>query len=292
MPVEVRRLSRIVISGLNIEYQLLGVSNAPTVVLTPGGRFSMVSPGLQELAELLVAAGKRVLLWDRPNCGASDLCFEGDSESELQANVLLGLIRELELGPVTLAAGSAGSRVSLIAASRDPSRVSHLVLWWISGGPIGLMQLATYYCGESAQLASQGGMTAVAASSSWAEQLKRNPANRDVLLSQDPDRFIETMQRWAAVYAPSPTSPVPGMSHADFARLKMPVLILRSGKSDLSHTRRTSEWVHELIPHSKLIEPPWPDNEWNTRLASSLQQGRGLFEGWTKLAPLILEFTS
>jgi pimeloyl-ACP methyl ester carboxylesterase len=283
-------MSRIVISGLTIEYQLFGASNAPMVVLTPGGRFSMASPGLQELAELLVAGGKRVMLWDRPNCGASDLCFDGDSESELQANTLLGLIRELNFGPVTLAAGSAGSRVSLIAASRDPSLVSHLVLWWISGGPIGLMQLATYYCGESAQLASQGGMAAVAASPSWAEQIKRNPANRDILLSQDPDRFIETMQRWAAVYAPSATSPLPGMSRDDFARLRMPALIFRSGKSDLSHTRRTSEWIHELIPHSKMIEPPWPDDEWNTRLIASLQHGRGLFEGWPKLAPAILEF--
>src|SRR3546814_1067887 len=44
------------------------------------------------------------------------------------------------------------------------------------------------------------------------------------------------------------TSPVPGMSADDFARLKMPVLIHRNGVSDLSHTRRTSDWVHELIP--------------------------------------------
>ena len=250
-------MARISVRGLGVEYQLLGQPGDPVVVLTPGGRFSMASPGLQELADALIRGGRRVLLWDRPNCGASDISFDAPSESELHASTLLALIRELRLGAVTLAAGSAGSRVSLIAASRDPSAVSHLILWWISGGPIGLMQLATYYCGESAQLASQGGMTAVAASPGWAEQIKRNPANRDILLSQDPERFIETMQRWAAVYAPSATSPVPGMSVSDFARLAMPTLILRNGKSDLSHTRRTSDWVHELIPHSKMIDSPW-----------------------------------
>ncbi len=31
----------------------------------------------------------------------------------------------------------------------------------------------------------------------------------------------------------------------------------------MAHTRRTSEWVHELIPGSILAEPPWGDQEWN-----------------------------
>lgn len=284
-------MSRISVSGLSIEYELLGRPGDPVVVLTPGGRFSKDSPGLHELGEALVRGGKRVLLWDRPNCGASDICFDAPSESELHATTLLSLISALELGTVTLAAGSAGSRVSLLAAARNPDVISHLVLWWISGGPIGLMQLATYYCGEAATLASQGGMAAVAASPSWAEQIKRNPKNLDIILAQPPDRFIDTMQRWAAVYAPSSVSPVPGMLPEDFTRLHMPTLILRSGKSDLSHTRYTSEWVHELIPQSEIMDPPWPDQEWNNRLTASLQQRGGLFEGWPVLAPTILEFT-
>jgi hypothetical protein len=76
-----------------------------------------------------------------------------------------------------------------------------------------------------------------------------------------------------------------------FARLKMPVLIYRSGKSDLSHTRRTSEWVHELIPQSKLIEPPWGDREWNERSGHAAKHGSGHFAGWPALAPAILDFT-
>ena len=35
------------------------------------GRFGKEIPGLRPLAEALVAGGYRVLLWDRPNCGAS-----------------------------------------------------------------------------------------------------------------------------------------------------------------------------------------------------------------------------
>ena len=284
-------MARISISGIGIEYELLGKEGAPAIALTPGGRFPLDSPGLPELAKALAERGRRVLLWDRPNCGSSDICFDGENELELQGRTLTQLIRALDLGPTALAAGSAGSRVSLIAASRDPDVVTHLILWWISGGALSLISLAAYYCVESAIAASQGGMAAVAQAPGWADQIRRNPKNRDIILAQDPDKFIQTMERWALAYLPSPTSPVPGVSPQDFARLRMPVLIFRNGKSDLSHTRRTSEWVHELIPHSEILDPPWPDDEWNTRSAFAAKNGSGLFAGWPALAPTILDFT-
>jgi 2-hydroxy-6-oxonona-2,4-dienedioate hydrolase len=283
-------MARIQISGLGIEYELLGPKDAPAIALTPGGRFAKDSPGLPELAQALAAGGRRVLLWDRPNCGASDISFEAESESALQAHTLIELIRALKLGPTALAAGSGGSRVSLIAAARDPEAVSHLIVWWISGGALSLISLAAYYCVGSAIAASRGGMAAVADSPGWAEQIQRNPKNREILLAQDPERFIETMERWALAYMPSDASPVPGMSPESFARLRMPVLIYRSGKSDLSHTRRTSEWVHELIPHSEMSEPPWPDDEWNNRSGYAAKHGSGHFAGWPALAPAILDF--
>src|SRR3546814_18189249 len=105
---------------------------APAIALTPGGRFAKDSVGLPELAQALVAGGRRVLLWDRPNCGASDISFDGDSESALQARVLIKLIRTLDLGPTALAAGSAGSRLSLLDAQRDPDAVTPLLGRWSS----------------------------------------------------------------------------------------------------------------------------------------------------------------
>jgi len=285
-------MARIAISGIEIDYELLGPAGAQAVAITPGGRFPKESPGVPELAQALAAGGRRVLLWDRPNCGASDICFDANTESELNGRTLTQLIRALHLGPTTLAAGSAGSRVSLIAASRDPETVSHLVLWWISGGALSLISLAYYYCVDSALAASRGGMEAVAKLPGWSEQIRRNPKNRNILLAQDPERFIETMERWSLAYMPSESSPVPGMSPADFARLRMPALIYRSGKSDLSHTRRTSEWVHELIPQSRIIDPPWPDNEWNVRSEFAMKHGSGHFAGWPAVAPQILDFTS
>ncbi len=285
-------MARISISGIEIDYELLGPSGAQAVAITPGGRFPKESEGVPQLAEKLAEGGRRVLLWDRPNCGASDISFDAANESELQARTLTQLIRELELGPTALAAGSAGSRVSLIAASRDPEIVSHLILWWVSGGTIGLVTLANFYCCDSAIAASHNGMEAVAELPNWADQIRRNPKNREIIRAQDRDTFIQTMERWASFYLPREDSPVPGMSPDDFARLKMPVRIYRNGESDLSHPPQTTREVHELIPHSQLVEAPWADDEWNRRCSHAMKTGEAIHFGcWPELAPDILAFT-
>lgn len=280
------------VNGVGIAYELIGPENGRPIALTPGGRFTMEVPGLREMADAFAEGGYRVLIYDRPNCGYSDTCLDGASESENQADALGGLIRRLDLGPTVIAGGSGGSRVSLIAASRNPDICSHLAIWWISGDPIGLMQLATYYCGEAGTLASNGGMEAVLNATSWAEHLEKNAGAKDKLLAMDPDRFIEIMQRWASAYVPSDITPVPGMMPRHFAMLNMPTLVFRSGKSDLSHTRATSEWVHRLIPHSELREPPWNDDEWNYRSGQTMtgEDGHTLFRSWPKLVPMIMDF--
>jgi pimeloyl-ACP methyl ester carboxylesterase len=283
-------MARILVNKLEIDYELFGPEGAPVVALTPGGRYPRMTPGLPQLGTALAQSGLRVLSWDRPNCGASDICFDGASESSLHADTLIGLVRALELPSVRLAGGSAGSRVSLIAAARAPQLVSKLAIWWISGEPISLAQLAAHYCGDSAIAAAKGGMSAVTALPGWTEQLARNPRNRAILLAQDPDAFIARMQQWARAYTYSETSPVPAMEPEDFARVTMPTLVLRSGRSDISHTRRTSEWVHELLPNTRLIEPPWPDQEWNNCQAIPNAPGRGRFERWPLLAPILTTF--
>jgi pimeloyl-ACP methyl ester carboxylesterase len=283
-------MARIDIRGIGIDYEIHGDVDAPPVIITPGGRYPKESAGVPQLAQALVQGGFRAVLWDRPSCGASDISFDGPSESAIHADVLSELISALDLGAVTLLGGSAGSRVSLLAAAKNPERVSRMAVWWISGGAVSLAQIAAYYCADSAVAASRGGMEAVAALPGWADQIARNPKNRDIILRQDPDAFIERMQQWTAAYAYSETSPVPGMSDGDFARLTMPVLVFRSGKSDLSHTRRTSEWLHEKLPNSKLVEPPWSDQEWNNASLIPRVPGRGLFERWPMLAPQILGF--
>jgi pimeloyl-ACP methyl ester carboxylesterase len=284
-------MARIEIAGLGIEYELLGPEGAHAVALTPGGRFSKDAEGMRELAEKLASGGKRVLLWDRPNCGASDISFDGENEQALQGRALTQLIRALNLGPTAIGGGSAGSRTTLLAAAHDPEIVSHLLQWWISGGVVALMFLGASYACEPAVAARVGGMEAVAAMPAWAEQIRKNPRNRDTLLSQDADAFVARMQQWASAFLVSDTSPVPGMTPADFARLTMPVMIVRASQGDIWHPPETSDWVKRLIPHAQEVEPPW-DEASPMRCITASGQGKSPFVEWPLLAPQILDFTS
>jgi pimeloyl-ACP methyl ester carboxylesterase len=63
------------IRGVHINYQVLG-EHGPWVALSPGGRRDL--SGVMPLATRVAAAGYRVLLHDRRNCGASDVVIEGE----------------------------------------------------------------------------------------------------------------------------------------------------------------------------------------------------------------------
>jgi pimeloyl-ACP methyl ester carboxylesterase len=275
------------VNGLSIGYEVIG-SGRPWVI-TPGGRFSKDDPGLRELAVELAARGNQVLIWDRPNCGESDVCFEGASESEMQADTLAQLLSHLDMTPAVISGGSGGARVSLLTAARHREVAAGLAIWWISGGVYGLMVLATHYCGGSLHAAWTGGMEAVVALPEWADVLERNPANRLRFLEQDPNAFIATMERWMRAYCPREDQHVPGLPDAMAKGLDLPALVLRSGQSDAFHTRATSEALAELMPKARLTEPPWGDREWIERQAQREKLG-GLFVRWPLLAPLLCDW--
>ena len=277
------------VDGLTIEYELFG--DGRPWAITPGGRFSKDSPGVRELALALAERGNRVLIWDRPNTGASDVCFTGDSESAMQADALAGLLRHLDLAPAVIAGGSGGSRVSLLTAARHPDVAAALALWWISGGVQGLIALGTHYCSGSIVAAWTGGMEAVAELPEWAEVLERNPGNRERFLEQDTAAFIDTFERWMLAYCPRADQLVPGLDDADGRAVEVPTLVFRSGESDAYHTRATSERLAALLPDAELVEPPWGDREWVDRQAASAT-GEGLFARWPLLAPQLQDFAN
>ena len=285
-------MARIEVGGLEFDYELIGPEDGQPLVLTPGGRYPRVTAGVPELGQIFADNGYRVLLWDRPGCGASDIAFTAPTESVMNAEACVGLVKALGLKDIVLVGGSAGSRISLMAAIRMPENVRKIAVWWLSGGAIGLAGLAWFYCGDQVAAAAKGGMEAVAELPSWADQIGRNPRIRDILLRQDPEQYIEIMQKWARAFNYSDETPMPGISAADFAKLTMPILVFRSGKSDMAHTRRTSEWVHELLPNSTLREPPWQDQEWNyvSTFPNDVPARRGRFERWVLMAPPVLEF--
>jgi pimeloyl-ACP methyl ester carboxylesterase len=273
---------------LSFGYEIIGDTGRPWVI-TPGGRFSRNYPGVRELATGLAGLGNRVLIYDRPNCGETDVCFTGSTESAMQADALAALLEHLDLAPAVVAGGSGGSRVSLLAAARHPEIAAGLAVWWISGGVFGLTTIGTVYCAESIRAVWNGGMEAVVAlpettQGNWREVMARNPANRDKLLSQDPGEFKATMERWLLAYCPCGDDLVPGLPD-DIARgMTLPALVFRSGTSDPFHTRETSEAVASLLPNAELVEPPWSDTEW---IGSQVGQR---FVSWPRLAPVLHEW--
>lgn len=269
-----------IVDGRLVSYELIGEGRP--WALTPGGRYSKDDPGIHELATAIANEGNQVLIWDRPNTGESEVRFDGDNESAMQADALAGVLRQLDMTSTLIVGGSGGSRVSLLAATRHKDITAGLATWWISGGVFGLMSLAVHYCGPSLAAAWHGGMEAVAELPEWQIPLNRNPNNRKLLLAQDPKTFIKTMEDWMVVYCPREGELVPGVPDEDVKAFDRPAMVFRSGVSDLNHTRGTSEGLAALLPNSELVEPPWPDTEWNDRHHTASE---GLFARWPLLAP-------
>ena len=280
------------INGGNVVYEILGESGE-FIVLTPGGRFSKDIPGLRPLADELVKGGYRVVLWDRPNCGKSDVQFYGQSESHMRAETLRHLITTLDIGPCVIAGGSGGARDSMLTAMLYPDLVRKLLVWNIVGGVYGSFVLGSYYIVPSILAVRGSGMKGVVNVDEWKERIAENPANRERFLSQDPDQFLKLMLRWLNAFVPKPGQTIPGVEDEMFDNIKVPTLIIRGGENDLDHPKRTSLEVSCLIKGSTLIDPPWPEDAWE-RAGEARASGKvkhfNMFDTWVQAAPAMLEF--
>ncbi|MBF6170015.1 alpha/beta fold hydrolase [Nocardia blacklockiae] len=282
----------VAVNGGEVGYEILGATGE-LVVLTPGGRFGMDVPGLRPLAEAIVAGGYRVLLWDRPNCGASDVQFYGQTESHMRAETLDGLLTALDAGPCVLAGGSGGARDSILTAILYPERVTKLVLWNIVGGVYGMFNLGAYYVLPSLQAMRGGGSAGLLRMREWREAVERNPRNKQRLLELDRDEFVKLSLRWLNAYVPKPGQTIPGVDDELFDRIRVPTLIIRGGEHDIDHPKRTSLEVSCLIAGSTLIDPPWPEDAWERAVeerGSGKVKHYNLFETWVLAAPAILSF--
>jgi 2-hydroxy-6-oxonona-2,4-dienedioate hydrolase len=280
------------VNGGNVVYEILG-KQGDFIALTPGGRFSKDIPGLRPLAQELVKGGYRVLLWDRPNCGKSDVQFYGQSESHMRAATLHALITGLDIGPCIIAGGSGGARDSMLTTMLYPEIVRKLVVWNIVGGVYGSFVLGSYYIVPSILAVRGAGMKGVVHVDEWKERIADNPTNRDRFLALDPDEFLKLMLRWLNAFVPKPGQTIPGVEDEMFHNIKVPTLIIRGGENDLDHPKRTSMEVHCLIKGSELIDPPWPEDAWE-RAAEARAQGKvkrfNMFDTWVQAAPPILKF--
>jgi len=280
------------INGGNVVYEILG-KTGDFIVLTPGGRFGKDIPGLRPLAQALVRGGYRVLLWDRPNCGASDVQFYGQSESHMRAETLRGLINALDIGPCVIAGGSGGARDSVLTTMLYPELVTKLVVWNIVGGVYGTFVLGSYYIVPSILAVRGLGIEGLFTVREWQERVAQNPVNKQRILDLDADEFLKVMLRWLNAFVSKPGQTIPGVDDGMFDDIKVPTLIIRGGENDWDHPKRTSLEVSCLIKGSELIDPPWPEDAWE-RAAEKRAQGKvqrfNMFDTWVQAAPAILEF--
>ncbi len=280
------------INGGNVVYEILGEAG-DFIALTPGGRYSKDIEGLRPLAEELVKGGYRVLLWDRPNCGKSDLQFYGQSESHMRAETLHGLITGLGIGPCIIAGGSGGARDSILTTILYPEIATKLVTWNIVGGVYGSFVLGSYYLVPSILAVRGLGIKGLLHVDEWKERIAENPANKERILAMDPDEFLRVMLRWLNAFVPKPGQAIPGVDDEFFGDIKVPTLIIRGGENDWDHPKRTSLEVNCLIKGSKLIDPPWPEDAWE-RAGEDRASGKvkhfNMFDTWVQAAPAILDF--
>jgi 2-hydroxy-6-oxonona-2,4-dienedioate hydrolase len=280
------------INGGNVVYEILGKSG-DLLALTPGGRFSKEIPGLRPLAEALVDGGYRVLLWDRPNCGKSDVQFYGQSESHMRAETLHTLVTKLGLGPCIIAGGSGGARDSMLTTMLYPDLVTKLVVWNIVGGIYGTFVLGSYYIVPSILAARGTGVEGLLQVPEWRERIEENPANKQRFLDLDRNEFLKVMLRWLNAFVSKPGQTIPGVEDEMFDRIQVPTLIIRGGENDWDHPKRTSLEVSCLIKGSTLIDPPWPEDAWE-RASEERAAGKvkhfNMFDTWVQAAPPILEF--
>ena len=280
------------VNGGNVVYEILG-ETGEFITLTPGGRYSKDIEGLRALADELVKGGYRVLLWDRPNCGKSDLQFYGQSESHMRADTLHALITGLGIGPCIIAGGSGGARDSILTTILHPEVATKLVVWNIVGGVYGSFVLGSYYLVPSILAVRGLGIKGLLQVDEWKERIAANPGNSDRILAMDSDEFLRVMLRWLNAFVPKPGQAIPGVDDELFGDIKVPTLIIRGGENDWDHPKRTSLEVNCLIKGSTLINPPWPEDAWE-RAGEDRASGKvkrfNMFDTWVQAAPAILDF--
>src|SRR6266403_1200228 len=238
------------IRGVEINYQVLG-ERGPWLALQPGGRRGL--DGVKPLGQKLAEAGHRVLVYDRRNCGASGISFDGgNSENEAWAEDLHALLSRLDALPAYIGGSSSGCRLAMILALRRPEDVRGLLLWRVTGGAYAAERLTNQYYTSHIEAAKQGGMNAVCAMEHWSEVIKTNSAARTKLMAMDPQDFIARMERWRQSFLAGADHPVIGLSPAQLRSMTVPTCIAPG--NDLVHPRLPGQVAHRLMPNAEYHE--------------------------------------
>jgi pimeloyl-ACP methyl ester carboxylesterase len=270
------------VRGVAINYAILG-AEGDWVALSPGGRRDM--SGIEVLARSIADRGYRVLIFDRRNCGASDVVIDGqDSEYEIWADDIYELLKQLNALPAFVGGSSSGCRTSLLFALRHPEAVRALLLWRVTGGRFACERLAQEYYGQFIEAAREGGMARVCAMEHWKERIAARPENRQALMKMDPERFITVMSHWREYFLKGADLPVIGATEQDLKSIKVPACVVPG--NDQTHGRQTGENLGRLLPKGEVHvlfpkqydQPLSPREEWDEKAGEMA----ALFDGFMK----------
>ncbi len=257
------------VRGVNMNYKILG-ERGPWVALSPGGRRDI--SGIDLLASAVAERGHRVVVFDRRNCGASDVVIDGDdSEYEIWADDIHELLRQLGALPAVVGGSSSGCRTALLFALRHPEAVRALLLWRVTGGRFACERLAQEYYGQYIDVAKQRGIAAVCEMEHWKERIAARPENRDALMKMTPERFIAVMSHWREYFLKGADLPVIGATEEELKSIKVPACIVPG--NDNTHGRQTGETLGRLLQKSEVHvlfpkhhdEPLGPREEWDEK---------------------------
>ena len=236
------------VRGVNINYKVLG-DRGPWVALSPGGRRDI--SGIERLASKVAEKGHRVVIFDRRNCGASDVVIDGnESEYEIWADDVHELLRQLGALPAIVGGSSSGCRTALLVALRHPDSVRALLLWRVTGGRFAAERLAEEYYGQFIKAAEQGGMAAVCEMEHWKERIEARAENGETLMKMNPQRFIEVMSHWKEYFLKGADLPVIGATEDDLKSIKVPACVVPG--NDLTHGPQVVDNLSRAMPHAEV----------------------------------------
>jgi len=148
---------------------------------------------------------------------------------------------------------------NIITYLRHPDAVRALFLMRLTGGEFAAGRLPEMYYGQFIRAAREGGMAAVCATEQYRERIAANPGNRERLMRMDPERYIEVMSNWLAIFTRGPVAPMYGVTAAQLGSIKVPSVVIPG--NDKTHSMACGRAIQKLIPNSRLVELPLEDQD-------------------------------
>lgn len=263
-------MPRLSVNGVTIAYEILG-SGTP-VVITPGAWVPREPWAYVHAGGL--SEHHAVILWDRRNCGASDVRIaDAPSELHLWADDLHALLHALDMAPAYVGGGSTGCVFSLLMAHRYPEDVRGLLLFDPPTGDPDLLQpfSEAHYHALARVAAAQGMEAAIAHSlevwtrmirgevspgafdwvTTWlAEVCRASERNRSYLRALDPQLFAAVLHRWGEADV-QPRAEVGWLRDDEIRQITAPALIAHG--FDPVHPRAAAEALRALLPNAEWV---------------------------------------